>query len=234
VAGSGEHGIDGVSVERPVAQFSAGGFRCECLTLRAGLTHRLVGVRGVEEAPELSGQRAAREWRERSRLAEHAFGDVSLKAEPFPFSGAEWFALVEDRVRDAEPAEVVDEAGSPQEPNVIGRQAGRAPLAPNVSPNKTIEGTIGGSLFSILASFLFLGVFPGLAPWDAGSAIALGVVVAIAAPLGDLCESMIKRDLDIKDMGTLLPGHGGLMDRLDSLLPCAAVAYLLLSAFAPV
>src|SRR4029079_13053738 len=116
MSGSGEHGIDGVSVERPVAQFSAGGFRCECLTMRAGLTHRLVGVRGVEEASKLSGQRAAREWRERARLAEHAFGDVSLKAEPFPFAGAERFALVEDRVRDADPAEVADEAASPQGP----------------------------------------------------------------------------------------------------------------------
>jgi phosphatidate cytidylyltransferase len=110
---------------------------------------------------------------------------------------------------------------------VIGRQAGRAPLAPNISPNKTIEGTIGGSLATILASFQFLGVFPGLHPWDAGSAIALGVVVAIAAPLGDLCESMIKRDLGVKDMGTVLPGHGGILDRFDALLFCLPAAFYL-------
>jgi phosphatidate cytidylyltransferase len=110
---------------------------------------------------------------------------------------------------------------------LVGRQAGRAPLAPNISPHKTIEGTIGGSLASILVSFVVLGVFPGLAPWDAGSAIALGVVVAIAAPLGDLCESMIKRDLGIKDMGAVLPGHGGLLDRFDALLFCLPAAYYL-------
>ena len=70
-------------------------------------------------------------------------------------------------------------------------------------------------------------------PWDFGSALALGIVTAVAAPLGDLCESLIKRDLGIKDMGTLLPGHGGLMDRLDSLLVTAPVAWLLLSVWAP-
>ena len=68
--------------------------------------------------------------------------------------------------------------------------------------------------------------------WWAGA--ALGAVAAGAATLGDLIESSIKRDLGIKDMGHLLPGHGGLMDRLDSLLPSAAVAYLLLSLLAPV
>ena len=65
-------------------------------------------------------------------------------------------------------------------------------------------------------------------------ALLLGLVIAIAATFGDLAESVLKRDIGVKDMGTLLPGHGGLMDRLDSMLPCAAVAYLLLSAFAPI
>jgi phosphatidate cytidylyltransferase len=64
--------------------------------------------------------------------------------------------------------------------------------------------------------------------------LLFGLAIAATATVGDLGESMIKRDLDIKDMGRLLPGHGGVMDRLDSMLPCAAVAYLLLSAFAPV
>ena len=70
------------------------------------------------------------------------------------------------------------------------------------------------------------------APWWGG--IAFGAAIAVTATIGDLGESLIKRDLRIKDMGALLPGHGGLMDRLDSLLPCAAVSWLLLAVLAPV
>jgi phosphatidate cytidylyltransferase len=68
-------------------------------------------------------------------------------------------------------------------------------------------------------------------PWWGGA--LFGAATAVSATVGDLAESLIKRDLRIKDMGDLLPGHGGLMDRLDSLLPSAAVAYLLLAVFAP-
>jgi phosphatidate cytidylyltransferase len=109
---------------------------------------------------------------------------------------------------------------------VVGRQAGRAPIAPNISPNKTVEGTIGGALASIIVSFVVLGVIK-IHPWDGGSALALGLVVALAAPLGDLAESMLKRDLGVKDMGTVLPGHGGLLDRFDALLFCLPATYYL-------
>jgi phosphatidate cytidylyltransferase len=109
---------------------------------------------------------------------------------------------------------------------VIGRQAGRAPLAPSISPNKTIEGTVGGALASVIVSFIVLGVIK-IHPWDGGSAIALGLVVAVMAPIGDLCESMLKRDLGVKDMGTVLPGHGGLLDRFDALLFCLPATYYL-------
>jgi phosphatidate cytidylyltransferase len=81
---------------------------------------------------------------------------------------------------------------------------------------------IGGACFLV---FLFDGV------WWQG--VLYGLAIAVAATLGDLAESMIKRDLGIKDMGSLLPAHGGLMDRLDSLLVAAPVAYLLLQLFAP-
>jgi phosphatidate cytidylyltransferase len=108
---------------------------------------------------------------------------------------------------------------------------GKHPLAPIVSKAKTWEGFTGSVLFCSIAGVLFL-TLTFHEPWWRG--LVFGVAIAVTATLGDLGESMVKRDIDVKDMGTLLPGHGGLMDRLDSLLPCAAVAYLLLSAFAPV
>jgi phosphatidate cytidylyltransferase len=64
-------------------------------------------------------------------------------------------------------------------------------------------------------------------PWDLGSAFALGVVVSVVAPLGDLCESMIKRDLGVKDMGSILPGHGGMLDRFDAMLFVLPATYYL-------
>ena len=102
---------------------------------------------------------------------------------------------------------------------VVGRMFGRTPLAA-ASPNKTTEGLIGGMAVSFAMAVLVVGqITPfGQDPGDLGSAFVLGIVVALAAPLGDLCESMIKRDLGLKDMGTILPGHGGLLDRFDALL----------------
>ena len=108
---------------------------------------------------------------------------------------------------------------------------GRHPMAPTVSPAKSWEGFAGSTLFCVAGGTVFFTQFFG-ADWWQGALFGLAIVVT--ATLGDLGESMIKRDLGIKDMGTLLPGHGGLMDRLDSLLPAAAVSWMLLSAFVPV
>ncbi|HVQ96589.1 MAG TPA: phosphatidate cytidylyltransferase [Mycobacteriales bacterium] len=113
---------------------------------------------------------------------------------------------------------------------VTGVFLGRHPMAPTVSPKKSWEGFTGSVLACVLAGVIFLH-FYFHAPWWQGA--LYGLAIAVTATLGDLGESMLKRDLGIKDMGHLLPGHGGVMDRLDSLLPAAAVAYLLLSAFAP-
>jgi phosphatidate cytidylyltransferase len=106
----------------------------------------------------------------------------------------------------------------------VGKYWGKTPLAPELSPNKTFEGLVGGVLASVAVALIFVRM---IAPWDAGKAFWLGVVVAIAAPLGDLCESMIKRDLGVKDMGKLLPGHGGVLDRIDALLFVVPATYYL-------
>jgi len=111
---------------------------------------------------------------------------------------------------------------------VAGVLFGKHPLSPTVSPKKSWEGLAGSVLACMIAGILMVGMALGGTWWQG---IVFGAAIAATATLGDLGESIVKRDLGIKDMGTLLPGHGGLMDRMDSLLPSAAVAYLLLTAF---
>lgn len=106
----------------------------------------------------------------------------------------------------------------------FGSQMGTRPLMPRISPNKTWEGLIGGMSAAVIA-----GVFMGFAlhPWDPAKGFVLGLVVAVVAPLGDLCESMVKRDIGVKDMGSILPGHGGVLDRFDALLFVLPAVYYL-------
>ena len=105
-----------------------------------------------------------------------------------------------------------------------GRYAGKTPLAPTISPHKTFEGLAGGTFATMAACLLLI---RSVAPWNAGRAFALALVVSVFAPLGDLCESMIKRDLNVKDMGKTLPGHGGVLDRIDALLFVIPATYYL-------
>jgi phosphatidate cytidylyltransferase len=107
---------------------------------------------------------------------------------------------------------------------------GRHPMAPTVSPKKSWEGFGGSALFCAVGGAVAV---PALVDGQAWEGAVVGLAVMAVATLGDLGESMIKRDLGIKDMGSLLPGHGGLMDRLDSLLLAAPVTYLLLSRLVP-
>ena len=111
----------------------------------------------------------------------------------------------------------------------IGWRFGTHKLAPRISPGKTREGLFGAVSFAMVAGALCMQFLIDDGSWWQG--LILGLAVAASATLGDLGESMIKRDLGIKDMGTLLPGHGGIMDRLDSLLPTAPVVWLLLVLF---
>ncbi|MGA4839320.1 phosphatidate cytidylyltransferase [Streptomyces sp. G45] len=111
----------------------------------------------------------------------------------------------------------------------VGWRFGKHKLAPRISPGKTREGLLGAVAFAMGAGALCMHFMIDDGQWWQG--LLLGLAVAASATLGDLGESMIKRDLGIKDMGTLLPGHGGIMDRLDSLLPTAPVVWLLLVVF---
>ncbi|MFJ8201309.1 phosphatidate cytidylyltransferase [Streptomyces sp. NPDC096152] len=111
----------------------------------------------------------------------------------------------------------------------VGWRFGTHKLAPRISPGKTREGLVGAVAFAMVAGALCMQFLIDGGSWWQG--LLLGLAVAASATLGDLGESMIKRDLGIKDMGTLLPGHGGIMDRLDSLLPTAPVVWLLMVLF---
>jgi phosphatidate cytidylyltransferase len=107
-------------------------------------------------------------------------------------------------------------------------RSGAHKLAPAISPKKTWEGLVGSAVTSIAAGTVVVPVaLHGY--WWQGAVV--GVAAVAAAVFGDLAESMIKRDLDIKDMGSLLPGHGGVLDRIDSLLVAAPVVWLLLTVF---
>jgi phosphatidate cytidylyltransferase len=111
----------------------------------------------------------------------------------------------------------------------LGR-GGRHPMAPMISPKKTWEGFAGSAAACLVAGWLCVTLLLHGHYWQG---LLTGAAAVLAATLGDLAESMIKRDLEIKDMGTLLPGHGGLLDRLDSLLVVAPVVWLLLYVFIP-
>jgi len=111
-----------------------------------------------------------------------------------------------------------------------GITVGRHPMAPTISPKKTWEGFAGSAVACLAAGWLCLSLLLHGHWWQG---LLTGAAVVLAATVGDLVESMIKRDLDIKDMGTLLPGHGGVLERLDSLLVAAPVVWLLLYLFIP-
>jgi phosphatidate cytidylyltransferase len=112
----------------------------------------------------------------------------------------------------------------------VGRSFGRRRLAPTVSPNKTIEGFIGGLLLAAVVASV-LAVFP---PWEnigIAKALVSAGLVSLFAPLGDLAESMVKRNLGVKDMGSVLPGHGGMLDRIDGFLFAVPAIYVLFRGF---
>ena len=107
----------------------------------------------------------------------------------------------------------------------VGKALGSRKLSPKLSPNKTVEGLIGGIVATVL-----IAVIAGAAVdvFDFGNALAVCGAIIVAAPLGDLAESLVKRSLGIKDMGQLIPGHGGVLDRIDSYLFAVPIAYFVL------
>ncbi len=111
---------------------------------------------------------------------------------------------------------------------LVGKSIGRTKLYPSVSPKKTVEGTIGGFVFTMGAAYIMAKYEPIVEPtqW-----LILAAVIVLMGGIGDLIESKLKREADVKDSGAILPGHGGMLDRLDSLIFAAPFAYLTLNIF---
>lgn len=107
-----------------------------------------------------------------------------------------------------------------------GSVLGRHVMAPDVSPNKTWEGLVVGTVVAVAVGALGVGL---IHPWNIWSGLLLGVVIAVVAPLGDLAESLVKRDLKLKDMGRILPGHGGVLDRFDAMIFVLPATYYLVT-----
>jgi phosphatidate cytidylyltransferase len=107
----------------------------------------------------------------------------------------------------------------------VGRRFGRHKLAPTISPGKTWEGTMGGICGAVVVSILFFTPTLFQLPLGAGQVILLSVAVSILGQVGDLIESLLKRNLGVKDSGRLMPGHGGVLDRIDSLILAGIVVY---------
>jgi phosphatidate cytidylyltransferase len=144
------------------------------------------------------------------------FATLLLREDDGPFRVVAWLALV-----------VASDVGG----YAVGVLFGKHPMAPSVSPKKSWEG-FGGSVLACVA------VGAGVVVWGLGglwwAGVVLGLSMAVAATLGDLAESLLKRDIGVKDMGSLLPGHGGVMDRLDSIALSAPIAWLVLTYLVPV
>ncbi|WP_137844923.1 phosphatidate cytidylyltransferase [Microbacterium sp. 2FI] len=134
--------------------------------------------------------------------------------------GGEWWVL----------AFIIVAVASDTGAYAAGIMFGRHPMAPRISPKKTWEGFAGAVVAAMIAGVL-LGLFMLGIPWWTG--VIFGIVILVTATAGDLGESMIKRDLGIKDMSSWLPGHGGVLDRLDSILPSATGALALYYLFTP-
>lgn len=112
-----------------------------------------------------------------------------------------------------------------------GKAFGKHKLAPKISPGKTWEGVLGGLVGATVMSFLFTLETPLQISFSYANAAAIGIIISVFGQLGDLAESLLKRNTGVKDSGTLMPGHGGLLDRMDSIIFAGAAVYVYLTFY---
>lgn len=197
----------------------AGGWFAGAGGVALGMALSVLGVllwRGIRGAPGYVADATSGAFTVGYLLMAGGFATLLVREDDGPFRVLAWLLLV-----------VASDVGG----YAMGVMVGKTPMAPSVSPKKSWEGFSGSVLACVTLGTLV--VVWGLdGDWWAG--VVLGVAMAVAATLGDLAESLLKRDIGVKDMGSLLPGHGGVMDRLDSIALSAPVAWLVLTYLVPV
>lgn len=112
---------------------------------------------------------------------------------------------------------------------MIGRKFGTKKIAPHISPNKTVEGSVGGVICAVAVSLIFIFIYPplGFSHYNAFTLLVMSAVFSVVGQCGDLVESATKRHFDVKDSGKILPGHGGILDRFDSMLFVFPIMHLM-------
>lgn len=203
----------------------------------------LLGVLAMAIGAQVSGPEAIAGWAAFSAVAIILFFSLSPRRNPpensaVTIAGLAWAGLLSFAVLIAKGPHpvafilfvtlliVFNDIGA----YFVGRAMGRHKLAPVISPNKTVEGLIGGLLIALIVSAI-LTTFPAWEEIGLAQGMVAAAVIGVMSPIGDAIESMVKRSIGVKDMGSILPGHGGILDRVDSFLLAVPAIYYLFRGF---
>lgn len=204
----------------------------------------LIGVALIGVGAHVSGPTAVGGWAALATAAVVLFFSLTPRRDPMTnaavtIMGMVWVGLLSFAIsiaRGPEPVVLilfvvlvvaVNDVGA----YFAGRSIGKRKLAPVLSPKKTVEGLVGGFIFGAVAASVMAVVPPWLDKISLSQALITAGIVGVFAPLGDLAESMVKRSIGVKDMGSVLPGHGGMLDRIDGFLFAVPAVYLLFRGF---
>lgn len=203
----------------------------------------LVGVAAMGIGADMSGVTSIASWAAWVSLATVLFLSLTARRHPLrdagvTVTGMAWVGLIAFAVSIADGPQpvayilflVLVVAANDIGAYFVGRGFGRRPLAPVISPKKTVEGLFGGLIAGLVVSS-FLVTFPAWETIGLARGLVTAGVLGVVAPIGDAVESMVKRALGVKDMGSVLPGHGGVLDRIDGFILAAPALYYLFRGF---
>jgi phosphatidate cytidylyltransferase len=203
----------------------------------------LLGVLFMGLGAQISGVAAIAGWAAGFAVVTVLFLSVSARRQPLEdvsvtIGGMVWVGLLSFAILIAAgPRPVADilflvllVAANDVGAYFVGRAFGRRPLAPRISPQKTVEGFVGGLIAGLVVASI-LTTFPAWEPIGIAKGLIAAGLIGLVSPIGDAIESMVKRSMAVKDMGSVLPGHGGMLDRIDGFLLAAPFIYFLFRGF---